>query len=97
MWVNPIEGGHDRSVLDGMLRRVSDAGVYVSAHPDIIHKMGTKEILFKTRQMSCGLEDTVVYNTIEQMSDRLAKSLAGGKVRVLKRKRGQSGLGVWLV
>jgi len=85
VWVNPIEGGHDRSVLDNMLRKVSDAGVYVSAHPDSIRTMGTKEILFKTRHMEWGLEDTVVYNTMEQMTDQLGKSLAEGQARVLKR------------
>jgi pyrimidine 5'-nucleotidase len=98
VWVNPIECGYNRSILDNMLRRVSDAaGVFVSAHPDIIRTMGTKEILYTTRQMAWGLEDTVIYHTMEQMSDNLAKSLAGGKARVLKRKRGQSGSGVWLV
>ena len=97
VWVNPIEGKHDRTVLDNMLRKVSDAGVYVSAHPDIIRTMGTKEILFKTRHMEWGLEDTVVYNTMEQMTDQLGKSLAEGQARVLKRNRGQSGSGVWLV
>jgi len=97
VWVNPIEDGHDRTVLDNMLRKVSDAGVYVSAHPDSIRTMGTKEILFKTRQMEWGLEDTVVFNTMEQMTDQLGKSLAKGQARVLKRNRGQSGSGVWLV
>src|SRR5215475_4788017 len=31
VWVNPIEGGRDRSILDSMLRDVATAGVFVSA------------------------------------------------------------------
>src|SRR5690349_3697629 len=38
VWVNPIEGGRDRMLLDTMLREVAEAGVFVSAHPDIILK-----------------------------------------------------------
>src|SRR5580693_3095618 len=54
VWVNPIEQGHDRSVLDALLRGVAGEGVFVSAHPDIIQKMGTKEVLVSTREMSWG-------------------------------------------
>jgi hypothetical protein len=32
VWVNPITEGHDRAVLDTLLREVADAGVWVSAH-----------------------------------------------------------------
>src|SRR5215207_6949629 len=47
VWVNPIEGGRDRTILDAMLREVAATGVFVSAHPDIILKMGTKEVLYQ--------------------------------------------------
>src|SRR5438093_449667 len=43
VWVNPIEKGRDRSVLDVMLCQVADEGIFVSAHPQVIQKMGTKE------------------------------------------------------
>ena len=36
VWVNPIEQGLDRSPLDPLLREVAEAGVWVSAHPDVI-------------------------------------------------------------
>src|SRR5262245_13457468 len=42
VWVNPIEGGRDRSILDSMLRDVAIAGVFVSTHPDVILQLGTK-------------------------------------------------------
>lgn len=35
VWVNPIQDGRNRSVLDAMLRGVADAGIFVSAHPEI--------------------------------------------------------------
>ncbi len=44
VWVNPIEQGRDRSLLDAMLRDVAASGVFVSAHPDVILAMGTKEV-----------------------------------------------------
>src|SRR5260370_11639069 len=43
VWVNPVEGRRDRSVIDAMLRDVAASGVFVSAYPDIIQTLGTKE------------------------------------------------------
>jgi hypothetical protein len=54
VWVNPIEQGLNRSKLDALLREVADAGVWVSAHPDVILKMATKQVLVDTKQMSWG-------------------------------------------
>src|SRR5687768_7954519 len=51
VWVNPIQDGRNRSVLDAMLREVADAGIFVSAHPDVILKLGTKDILYRTRDI----------------------------------------------
>jgi hypothetical protein len=56
VWVNPIETGRDRSVLNALLKEVAAAGVLVSAHPDAIRKMGTKEVLYRTRAMSWGCD-----------------------------------------
>ena len=33
VWVNPLQDGRDRSVLDAILRDVAAAGVFVSGHP----------------------------------------------------------------
>src|SRR5215469_1079089 len=46
VWVDPVGGDGDRTVLDALLREVAAAGVFVSAHPDVILRMGTKEVLF---------------------------------------------------
>ena len=96
VWVNPIEGGRDRSVLDALLRDVAAAGVFVSAHPDIILKLGTKEVLYRTRDIGWGC-DTHMYSNMDQMRHELPARLAAGEVRVLKQYRGNGGDGVWKV
>lgn len=96
VWVNPIEGGRDRSVLNGMLADIASRGVSVSAHPDVMEKIGTKEVLYRTRKMSWAC-DTRFYPTLEAMRMGLPASLASGAPRVLKQIRGQSGHGVWKV
>lgn len=96
VWVNPIEAGRDRSILNAMLAFVASKGVVVSAHPDIIEKLGTKEVLYRTRAMSWGC-DTHLYRTPEAMRAQLPERLASGAARVLKQIKGQSGDGVWKV
>src|SRR4051794_18319287 len=44
VWVDPITGDQDRARLDTILRAVASAGVLVSAHPDTILKIGTKDV-----------------------------------------------------
>src|SRR5690349_19605184 len=48
VWVNPVEAatGERREALDRVLRDVAAAGILVSAHPDSVAKMGTKEVLY---------------------------------------------------
>ncbi len=96
VWVNPIQDGHDRTVLDAMLKKVADAGVFVSTHPDIIMKMGTKEMLYQTRHMGWGC-DTHLYHSLDEMRKLLPPRLAAGEIRVLKQNRGHSGMGVWKI
>lgn len=94
VWVNPIEGGRDRAVLDSMLRDVAAAGIFVSTHPDVILKLGTKEVLYRTRDVGWGC-DTHLYGSMAQMRQELPVRLASGKARVLKQYRGNGGIGVW--
>src|SRR6476620_9062137 len=93
--VNPIHEGRKRANLDALLREVASRGVWVSAHPDVILKMGTKEVLHRTRTMSWGC-DTALYRTPEAMRSELPARLAAGP-RVIKRNRGNGGQGVWKV
>jgi Domain of unknown function (DUF6815) len=95
VWVNPIHDGHNRARLDALLRDVAARGVWVSAHPDVILKMGTKEVLHRTRTMGWGCE-TALYRTAEAMRAELPARLAAGP-RVIKRNRGNGGQGVWKV
>lgn len=96
VWVNPLEGGRDRSALDAMLRGVAASGVFVSTHPDVITKLGTKEVLYRTRHIGWGCE-THLYGSMEQMARELPLRLTTGKARVLKQIRGNGGHGVWKV
>ena len=95
VWVNPIHEGRNRAKLDSLLREVAARGVWVSAHPDVILKMGTKEVLYRTRTMGWGC-DTAFYRTPEEMRAGLPVRLAAGP-RVIKRSRGNGGQGVWKV
>ena len=95
VWVNPIHEGRNRAKLDALLREVAARGVWVSAHPDVILKMGTKEVLHRTHTMSWGC-DTALYRTAEQMRAELPAQLTAG-ARVIKRNRGNGGQGVWKV
>jgi hypothetical protein len=95
VWFNPIERGRDRTVLNAMLREIASQGAFVSAHPDVIDRIGTKEVLYRTRSMGWGC-DTSFYESADGMRSGLSVSLRSGK-RVLKQIRGQSGDGIWLV
>jgi hypothetical protein len=96
VWVNPIEAGHSRAPLDAALREVAGAGVLVSTHPDVIMKLGTKDVLVATRSMGWG-SDVHRLDDLEQLRSELGRRLAAGAARVLKQWRGHSGQGVWRV
>lgn len=96
VWVNPIEKGLDRSKLDPLLREVAESGAFVSAHPDVIMRMGTKEVLVDTRSMSWGT-DTHIYRTVEEFRTEFPPRLAERGPLVLKQQRGMGGQGVWKV
>jgi hypothetical protein len=96
VWVDPLSDGRDRSRLDAILRDVAAKGVWVSAHPDVILKMGTKEVLYRTRHLGWGC-DTHLYRTMEQFRSEFPPHLNERGVRVLKQYRGNGGQGVWKV
>ena len=96
VWVNPIQNGRDRLRLNDLLREVASDGPWVSAHPDVIAKMGVKEVLFRTRALSWGT-DTRLYETFPDFRQRFPDHLAYGRPRVIKRSRGNDGQGVWRV
>ena len=95
VWHNPIEGGRSRARLDAILREVASQGVFVSTHPDTILSMGTKDVLLSVRDMPFG-SDVHRVESLAQLQDELPRRLARG-ARVLKQRRGHSGIGVWRV
>jgi hypothetical protein len=95
VWHNPIEGGRPRAVLDAMLRDVASHGVFVSAHPDTILRMGTKDVLLAVRDLPFG-SDAWRVDSLAQLRDEVHERVSRG-ARVLKQHRGQSGIGVWRV
>jgi hypothetical protein len=96
VWVNPIDAGHSRAPLDAVLREVAAAGVCVSTHPDVIMRLGTKDVLVDTREMGWG-SDVHRLDTLEQLRAEVGDRIARGAIRVLKQWRGHSGIGVWRV
>ena len=94
VWVNPIEQQGDRKILDALLINLSAEGCFVSAHPDTILKMGTKEILYKIRETEFG-GDTKLYDSFDDFKERFFKAQPG--IRILKQYRGNSGDGVYKI
>jgi hypothetical protein len=95
VWCNPIEDGRRRDRLDALLREVAQAGVLVSAHPEAIVRLGTKDVLFETRDLPFG-SDVHRIDSLAQLESELPQRLRQG-VRVLKQHRGHSGIGVWRI
>ena len=95
VWCNPIEDGRRRDRLDALLREVAQAGVLVSAHPEAIQRLGTKDVLFETRDLPFG-SDVHRIDSLAQLEAELPQRLRQG-ARVLKQHRGHSGIGVWRV
>jgi len=94
VWINPLQDGlYDRSRVDPLLREVAATGVWVSAHPDTILKMGTKEVLHQTKDLGWGA-DTDLYRTHDEFALRFPVKLEVAGTRVLKPMRGNDGRGV---
>ena len=96
VWVNPLESGRTREKLDALLRDVAASGRFVSAHPDVILKMGVKEVLYRTRHLGWGT-DTRLYRSAAEFRDRFPVQLGAAGPRVIKQNRGNAGQGVWKV
>lgn len=96
IWVNPIEQGNNRAKLDALLAEISDKGCFVSTHPEVILKMGTKDVLYKTKDMDWG-GDTKMYTSHKDFLNRFYESLKTSGTRVLKQYRGNGGNGVYKI
>jgi hypothetical protein len=95
-WVNPIQDGANRRYVDELLVEVSANGIWVSAHPDVVQKMGTKEVLHQTRHLGWG-SDTNLYSSVEELAEQFPGRLSRHGRLVVKQGRGNGGNGVWSV
>src|SRR5258708_81136 len=80
VWVDPISEGQDRIALDAMLRGVASKGIWVSAHPDVILRMGVKEVLHRTKHLGWGT-DTHLYRTAGAFRLALARCRQNARPR----------------
>jgi hypothetical protein len=96
VWVDPIHQGKTRAALDPLLREIAAQGPWVSAHPDVILKMGVKEVLYRTRHLGWG-GDTHRYDSVDAFRIEFPSRLQTGGPRVIKQNRGNAGQGVWKV
>ena len=96
VWVDPIHQGKTRAALDASLREVASRGPWVSAHPDVILKMGVKEVLYRTKRLGWG-SDTHLYRTAAEFDAEFPRRLQSSGPRVVKQNRGNGGQGVWKV
>src|SRR6516164_9808908 len=90
VWVDPIHQGKTRAALDPMLRDVASRGPWVSAHPDVILKMGVKEVLYRTRHLGWGT-DIHLYSDEAEFGRAFPPLLQAAGSRVLKQNRGNGG------
>ncbi len=96
VWVDPLSEDGDRRELDEVLRAAAGEGVWVSTHPDVADRLGTKEVLVATRDLSWGC-DVHLYRSPEEFRREFPDRLAAYGVRVLKATRGNGGRTVWKV
>jgi hypothetical protein len=96
VWVNPIEQGNNRNKLDALLVQLFKDGCFVSTHPDVILKIGTKDVLYKTREMEFG-GDVKLYHSFEDFKERFLAEQKPPATRILKQYRGNGGEGVFKI
>ena len=98
-WVNPrerTEHYEDGFCLDDMLNNLSKKGVFVSTHPETILKIGTKKVLYSTRNMDWG-GDIELYESYDDFVNNFIKTIENSNIRILKKHRGESGRGVFKI
>lgn len=96
VWVDPLGDAGDRTALDATLRASATDSVWVSAHPDVVDTIGTKEVLVSTRTLGWG-SDCHLYQDAEEFCRLFPTRLATHGIRVLKASRGNGGRTVWKV
>lgn len=96
VWVNPIEQGTGRKTLDALLADLASKGCFVSSHPDVILKMGIKEILYLAKDTEFG-GDVKLYPSFETFKKDFPAAAINKETRILKQYRGNGGNGVFKI
>lgn len=97
VFVDPLQGGGDRTILDDLLRRVEAAGVHVSASPATILKLGTKDVLVEAQTIGWSRGDIHRRASVGEVASAVVDACQAEQVRVLKQWRGNGGVGVFRV
>ncbi|WP_162253927.1 Cj0069 family protein [Phycicoccus sp. Soil748] len=96
VWADPLTDRGPRSTLDAQLTEIALAGTWVSAHPGVIRKIGTKDVLVTTRGLPWGT-DSFAYPTPDIFREFFPDRLAKHGTLVVKGDRGNGGRTVWKI
>ena len=79
------------------LKSLSDAGIDVHTHPDVMINLDFKDILEKLNNSLVGDKGTMFFHTYKEFKKEFPQILEKYRVRVLKTNYGSTGEGVYLV
>jgi len=79
------------------LKALSNSGVEVHTHPDVMINLDFKDILSKLKGTKLGDDDTYFYHTYTDFVSKFPTDLDKYGIRVLKTNYGSTGEGVYLV
>lgn len=79
------------------LKSLSDKGIEVHTHPDVMINLDFKDILVKLKNSLVGDKGTHFYHTFKEFKKKFPAILEKYRIRVLKTNYGSTGEGVYLV
>ncbi len=79
------------------LKALSDKGVGIHTHPNVMKNFNFKDVLEKLKDTSLGEKTTKFYQKYEDFKAEFAEVVKKEKIRVLKTNYGSTGEGVYLV
>ena len=79
------------------LKSLSDAGINIHTHPDVMINLDFKDILEKLKNSLVGDKGTMFFHTYKEFKKEFPQILEKYRVRVLKTNYGSTGEGVYLI
>ncbi|MGB5866395.1 MAG: Cj0069 family protein [Arcobacteraceae bacterium] len=97
--ISRINPGNLKGVDDyfQFLKALSNSGVQIHTHPDVMINLDFKDILAKLKGTNLGDDETYFYHTYTDFVRNFPKDLDKHGIRVLKTNYGSTGEGVYLV